>query len=304
MASLINEIYRLHPELKQDHTKLTMVAVNAADDEVIKSVQQVIDETTMNVILLGDEKEIESVLENYSLDPSRYSIESVSSDEESAFKAVELVRQGKADIILKGHIGTGTLLKQVVNKETGIRDKDVLTHVAVLYVPTLKSLVAISDGGLVLEPDEKSGKVVIENAVKVMKHLLNKPLKVALLSAAEQVIPKLASSVIEEQLAKELTIENTIIEGPLSIDISLVPDIAKEKDYRGEIQGDADILYAPDISTGNILSKALILFGGAQMAGVIMGAKVPIVVTSRSSSADEKFASVLLSQIMMKGDSQ
>ncbi|PMB83804.1 phosphate acetyl/butyryl transferase [Dolosicoccus paucivorans] len=304
MASLINEIYRLHPELKQDHTKLTMVAVSAADDEVIKSVQQVIDETTMNVILLGDEKEIESVLENYSLDPSRYSIESVSSDEESAFKAVELVRQGKADIILKGHIGTGTLLKQVVNKETGIRDKDVLTHVAVLYVPTLKSLVAISDGGLVLEPDEKSGKVVIENAVKVMKHLLNKPLKVALLSAAEQVIPKLASSVIEEQLAKELTIENTIIEGPLSIDISLVPDIAKEKDYRGEIQGDADILYAPDISTGNILSKALILFGGAQMAGVIMGAKVPIVVTSRSSSADEKFASVLLSQIMMKGDSQ
>lgn len=304
MASLINEIYRLHPELKQDHTKLTMVAVNAADDEVIKSVQQVIDETTMNVILLGDEKEIESVLENYSLDPSRYSIESVSSDEESAFKAVELVRQGKADIILKGHIGTGTLLKQVVNKETGIRDKDVLTHVAVLYVPTLKSLVAISDGGLVLEPDEKSGKVVIENAVKVMKHLLNKPLKVALLSAAEQVIPKLASSVIEEQLAKELTIENTIIEGPLSIDISLVPDIAKEKDYRGEIQGDADILYAPDISTGNILSKTLILFGGAQMAGVIMGAKVPIVVTSRSSSADEKFASVLLSQIMMKGDSQ
>ncbi|MGX7349465.1 phosphate acyltransferase [Dolosicoccus paucivorans] len=304
MASLINEIYRLHPELKQDHTKLTMVAVNAADDEVIKSVQQVIDETTMNVILLGDEKEIESVLENYSLDPSRYSIESVSSDEESAFKAVELVRQGKADIILKGHIGTGTLLKQVVNKETGIRDKDVLTHVAVLYVPTLKRLVAISDGGLVLEPDEKSGKVVIENAVKVMKHLLNKPLKVALLSAAEQVIPKLASSVIEEQLAKELTIENTIIEGPLSIDISLVPDIAKEKDYRGEIQGDADILYAPDISTGNILSKTLILFGGAQMAGVIMGAKVPIVVTSRSSSADEKFASVLLSQIMMKGDSQ
>ena len=302
MASLIQEIYRLHPELKQDEQPMTLVAVNATDEEVIKSVQQVIEETAMQVILLGERDKIEALLESHPLDSSRYTIEEVQTDEESAFRAVELVREGKADIILKGHIGTGTLLKQVVNKETGIRDKDVLTHVAILYVPTLERLVAISDGGLVLEPDETTGPVVIENAVKVMKHLLDKPLKVTLLSAAEQVIPKLASSVIEDQLAKTVTIPNTVIEGPLSIDISLIPDIAKEKEYPGQIQGDADILYVPDISTGNVLSKTLILFGGAQMAGLIMGAQVPIVITSRSSSAEEKFASVLLSQIMMKGE--
>ncbi|MGO3608589.1 MAG: phosphate acyltransferase, partial [Enterococcus sp.] len=200
--------------------------------------------------------------------------------------------------IMKGHLSTGKLLKAVVDKEHGIRRSPLLSHVAVLYMPTLDRLVGFTDGGMVLEPSKEEMSIIIDHAVEVMHSLNQVKPKVALLSATENVIPKLASSKIEFDVVQENQREDCIIEGPLSLDISLSPAIALDKGYSGAIQGDADIIVTPDIVSGNAVSKSLTLFGGAQMAGLIIGAQVPIILTSRSSSSEEKYASILLAKMM------
>ncbi|MGT2722540.1 phosphate acyltransferase [Streptococcus porcinus] len=304
MSLLIDKLFEARPEIKNVDKPINLVAIKAADDEVLACIERAVREKRVFAYLIDDQVTLEEKLQGFTIPKDAYEIVAVGDDQEAAFKGVELVRKGKGDAILKGHISTGKVLKEVVNKETGIRKADTLSHVAVLSMPTLNRLIAITDGGLILQPDKDTAKTVIENAVEVMASLkLSHHLKVALLSAAENLIPKLPSSVLESELAKGYSSKTDItVEGPLSIDLSLSPESVKEKNYTGKIQGDADILFAPDIVTGNIMSKSLTLFGGSEMAGLIIGAKVPVIITSRSSSFEEKYASLLLSQIMMTKD--
>lgn len=303
MSLLIDKLFEARPEIKNIDNPINLVAIKAADDEVLACIERAVREKRVFAYLIDDQATLEEKLQGFTIPKDAYEIVAVGDDQEAAFKGVELVRKGKGDAILKGHISTGKVLKEVVNKETGIRKADTLSHVAVLSMPTLNRLIAITDGGLVLQPDKDTAKTVIENAVEVMASLKLSHLKVALLSAAENLIPKLPSSVLESELAKDYSSKTGFtVEGPLSIDLSLSPESVKEKNYTGKIQGDADILFAPDIVTGNITSKSLTLFGGSEMAGLIIGAKVPVIITSRSSSFAEKYASLLLSQIMMTKD--
>ncbi|MGT2934194.1 phosphate acyltransferase [Streptococcus catagoni] len=300
MSLLIDKLLEAKPQIKKVNKPLNLVAIKAADDEVLACIKRAIDEKRVFAYLIDDRAKLEEKLRAFSIDENYYQIIDLSDDQEAAFKGVELVRQGKGDLILKGHISTGKVLKEVVNKETGIRKAHTLSHLALLSMPSLDKLIAVTDGGLILEPDKETAKIIIENAVEVMSTLKSSPVKVALLSAAETLIPKLPSSVMEAELSSDYQNEKGfIVEGPLSIDLSLSVESAKEKEYAGRIQGDADVLFAPNIVTGNIASKALTLFGGSEMAGLIIGAQVPVVITSRSSSFEEKYASLLLSQIIM-----
>lgn len=300
MSLLIEKLFEARPEIKKVDKPINLVAIKAADEEVLACIERAVSEKRIFAYLIDDHVKLEEKLQGFAIPKEAYEIIAVNDDQEAAFKGVELVRNGKGDAILKGHISTGKVLKEVVNKETGIRKAATLSHVAVLSMPTLNRLIAITDGGLVLQPDKETAKTVIENAVEVMTSLKLPHVKVALLSAAENLIPKLPSSLLESELAKEYSRQTDFtVEGPLSIDLSLSPESVKEKNYSGKIQGDADILFAPDIVTGNIASKSLTLFGGSEMAGLIIGAKVPVIITSRSSSFEEKYASLLLSQIMM-----
>ncbi|ESR08831.1 phosphate acetyl/butyryl transferase [Streptococcus iniae] len=300
MSLLIDKLVEARPELMEVTKPINLIAIKAADDEVLSCIERAVSEKRIFAYLIDDQAKLEEKLKAYKINQASYEIIAISDDQSAAFKAVELVRQGKGDAILKGHISTGKVLKEVVNKENGIKKADTLSHVAVLSMPTLDKLIAITDGGLVLQADHETAKVVIENAVDVMTALKVSPVKVSLLSAAENVIPKLPSSVMEADLTKDYADHSHIVvEGPLSIDISLSPASAKEKEYPGKVQGDADILFAPDIVTGNVASKALTLFGGSEMAGLIMGGQVPVIITSRSSSFEEKYASILLAQLIM-----
>ncbi|CAM4212456.1 phosphate acetyl/butyryl transferase [Streptococcus penaeicida] len=300
MSLLIDKLFEARPEIKEVVKPINLVAIKAADEEVLACIERAVSEKRIFAYLIDDHAKLEEKLKGFDIPKESYEIVAVADDQEAAFKGVELVRSGKGDAILKGHISTGKVLKEVVNKETGIRKADTLSHVAVLSMPSLNKLIAITDGGLVLQPDKETAKVVITNAVEVMSSLHIDHVKVSLLSAAETLIPKLPSSVMETELTQEYQDNKEFtVEGPLSIDLSLSPESAKEKEYSGRIQGDADILFAPDIVTGNIASKSLTLFGGSEMAGLIMGAQVPVIITSRSSSFEEKYASILLSQIIM-----
>ncbi|QGM79984.1 phosphate acyltransferase [Otariodibacter oris] len=300
MSLLIDKLLEARPEIKNVDKPMALVVVKAADDEVLSCVERAISEKRIYAYLIDDENKLKEKLSKYKVDENSYEIINIADDQEAAFKGIELVRQGKGDAILKGHISTGKVLKEVVNKETGIRKADTLSHVAVLSMPSLNKLISVTDGGLILQADKDNAKVIIANATQVMSALNISPVKVSLLSAAENVIPKLPSSVMESELVEEYKNQNEIVvEGPLSIDLSLSKESAEEKGYEGKIQGDANVLVAPDIVTGNVLSKSLILFGGSEMAGLIMGAQVPVIITSRSSSFEEKYASLLLSQIIM-----
>ncbi|WP_159583000.1 phosphate acyltransferase [Streptococcus halichoeri] len=300
MSLLIDKLLEARPEIQTTEQPITLVVIKAADDQVLACLEKAIAERRVNAYLIDDKNKLAEKLAAYQIDPNWYQIIDLADDQAAAAKAVQLVKEGKGDAILKGHIATGKVLKEVVNKETGIRQAATLSHVALLAVPQLKRLLAITDGGLILQPDQTTASVVIANAVEIMSALGLAPVKVALLSAAENLIPKLPSSVMETQLTKAYAgKDQLVVEGPLSIDLSLSPKSARTKEYQGKIQGDADVLFAPDIVTGNVASKALTLFGGAEMAGLIMGAQVPVIITSRSSSFEEKYASLLLAQILM-----
>ena len=296
--TLISTIQNINHSAKQKDKPLSLAVVKAAHDEVIESLREAINEGMVYAVLIDNKEALQKLIQKYQLPENSYEIVAEDSDEAASKLAVEMVKNGKANAIMKGHLSTGKLLKAVVDKEHGIRRSPLLSHVAVLYMPTLYRLVGFTDGGMVLEPSKEEMSIIIDHAVEVMHSLNQVKPKVALLSATENVIPKLASSKIEFDVVQENQREDCIIEGPLSLDISLSPAIALDKGYSGAIQGDADIIVTPDIVSGNAVSKSLTLFGGAQMAGLIIGAQVPIILTSRSSSSEEKYASILLAKMM------
>lgn len=297
--TLVEKLEEVNQEVKTD--KLKIAVVKAANEEVLKSVKRAIDNEAVEAILIGDQEKIETMSQELSIDSEKIEIINESDDKKAAAKGVELVRNEKAGALMKGFIGTGDLLRAVVNKETGIRASKLLSHVAVIYSPTLERLIAVTDGGMVVQPDKEELKTIIEHGVEVMQSVKDEPAKVALLSASENVMKASDASVWSKELTDELVDEDYLVEGPISLDLSLDPEIAQEKKYDGKIQGDADIIVTPDIVSGNSLSKSLLMFGGAKMAGLIIGATVPIILTSRSSSSDEKYASILLAQQVMQG---
>lgn len=282
-----------------DSEKLKIAVVKAANEDVLKSIKRGIEEGIIEPTLIDDEQILKKLMNELSIDEDKVEIIDQADDKKAAEKGVELARNKEVNALMKGFIGTGDILRPVVNKETGIRSSALLSHIAVLFVPKLNRFVAITDGGMVVEPNKEQLETIIEHGVKVMKSIDVKMPKVAILSASENVISSSEVSVWSSELSKEMTNDACVVEGPLSLDLSLVPDIAKEKKYQGEIQGDADIIVTPDIVSGNSLSKSLTLFGGAEMAGLIIGASVPIILTSRASSSDEKYASLLLAQHVM-----
>jgi phosphate butyryltransferase len=227
----------------------------------------------------------------------------VGSDVLAAEKAVALVNENKADFIMKGKIQTADLLRAVVNKEKGLRTGRVMSHFVFDEVPSYHKLIVTTDGGMMTYPDLNQKKQIIENAVDVLRAMgYDKP-KVAVLAAVEKVNPKMPESVDADMLKKmnqEGKIKNCIVEGPISYDLAISKKCAEIKGFKSPVAGDADILIVPNITAGNILGKCLICSAEGKMAGFIVGAKVPIGLTSRGSSAEEKYLSLVLSASAVK----
>ena len=262
--------------------------------------KDVLQQINFVVDIIKSEK-IDELLLDINTKNSNFEIIDIEDDVSAAKKGIELVREGKADFIMKGNLPTSTLLREVVNKETGIKKSSVLFHLALLDIPKYNKLLGITDGGMILEPSEEQKIKIIEETSKIFKSLGYEKIKFSLLSAAEMVNPKQKSSVDADEISKHFKNNETlIVEGPLSLDISLDKNIAQEKKYAGNIQGDADVLVVPDIVSGNGISKSLILMAEAKMAGLILGATVPIVLTSRSASDTEKKYSLILALLADK----
>lgn len=273
-----------------------VVIVKAASDHVVDAVVPATQRGWIRPVFIDDGAAVREVVGD-SLEPQCYDIIDEADPVAAAARGVEEVRAGRGDVLMKGTCTSGEFLKPVVNKETGIRASALLSHVAVVQARELDRLLIVTDGGMVPQPRVEDLPAIIDHARRVARVIGADPSKVGLLSAAETVIPRLESAAMQAAYAAE----HVGVEGPISLDIATVPAIAKEKRYAGDLQGDASVLVTPDIVTCNALVKSLVLFGGGAMAGVVCGASVPIVLTSRSASDTEKFASIALA-LAMAGD--
>ena len=273
----------------------TVSVANAIDANVLRSLVQAHKMGFINAILCGDKDVIKSVAEKNGIDISIFEIVHCDNELSAATMAVSLVRDGRADIVMKGLIHTADILRAVLNRETGIRGDGILSHVSVLYSPSLDRRLFLTDIAMVMYPDLEKKVELIKNAVNFAHHMGVKNPKVAPLCAVETLNPAMQATVDAANLHdmnERGEISGCIIGGPTSFDIAVSPDAARAKCVSGTIQGDADILLFDNIEAGNNTIKAMVQFGDWIFGGVVIGAHAPVIVNSRSDSDISKLFSI------------
>lgn len=295
-------VYENFNQLKarvQHFAERKRVAVVAADEEhTLEAVFHARRENIVEPILIGDSQKIASYLEKLKESVSQEAIIHVADPIEAAAQAVAMIHDQQADFLMKGKIQTADLLRVVVDRKKGLRTGRIMSHVAFLELPTYHKLLAVTDGGMVLYPHLDEKRYILENAVNFMLNMGYERPKVAVLAAVETVNPKMQETVDALRLKhfnEDGELKNCVVEGPISYDLAMNKESAQIKGFESPVTGEVDIMLMPNITAGNLMAKALVFSGGAKMAGVIVGAKVPIVLTSRGSSAEEKFFSLALS---------
>jgi len=278
-----------------------MSVATAQAEDVLRAVEAARKEGLADSILVGDKKEIIQVAEKMGIDPADYEIIDQPDKTETARCAVELVRNKKASILMKGMMGTARLLKAVLDKEIGLRNNRLLSHAYVLEVKNYNRIIVITDGAMNISPDLNQKAQIIQNAIYFCHALgIEKP-KVAALTAVELVNPVMPATIDAACLAKMSErgqIVGGTVDGPLAFDNAISKEAALHKGVESPVSGEVDILLAPDIEAANIFTKGLVYLAKAQPAGVLLGAKAPVVLVSRSDSAESKLYSIALAVLM------
>ncbi|MGL6105537.1 phosphate butyryltransferase [Romboutsia sp.] len=271
------------------------------DKEVLMAVEAARQERIANAILVGDIEKTREIADSINVDINNYQLIDIKDLSEASHKAVELVSKGKADMVMKGLVDTSIILKSVLDKEIGLRTGNVLSHVAVFDIEGYDRLFFITDAAMNLSPDVNIKKQIIENACEVAHSLDIEEPKVAVICAKEKVNPKMQDTVDAkelEQMWERGEIKGCIVGGPFALDNAVSVEAALHKGIEHQVAGKADILLAPDIEAGNILYKSLVFFAKSKNAGVIVGAKAPIILTSRADNEETKLNSIALGVLM------
>ena len=248
-------------------------------------------------VLIGDEPKIREILAQIGTDADKMTIIHVEDPTEAIQKAADMARDGEVDCIMKGKTETGALMKVLVNRERGIRKNDTMSLLAFMESPNYHKVFAITDVGLLTYPSKDQKKAAIQNAAEAFHALGVEQPKVAILAAVEKVNPKMKETVEAAEI-KEEGVEGCIIEGPISYDLAMDPASAPIKGYVSPVAGDADLLVVPDIVSGNIAAKTITVIGGGRTGGVVLGAKVPVLLVSRAASADDKYMSIVIAALV------
>lgn len=287
-----------------DHAKLLkpikVAVVHPADINSLAGAVEAAQQGIILPILVGPESKIRAVAEKAHIDLDSYPIVSTLHSHAAAAKAVEMANLGEVDALMKGKLSTEELMQAVVNKETGLRTGRRMSHVFLLDVPSYRKPLMLTDSGINIRPTLMEKRDIIQNAVDLFHTLgLGTP-KVAILSAAELVSEKLPSTLDATALCKMAErgqITGAILDGPLAFDNAVSKESAEIKGIHSAVAGDADILVVPDIESGNMLYKQLRYFSGVNGAGIVLGAKVPIILTSRAGDTDSRVASSALASL-------
>lgn len=285
-------------ELAKAKDSVTVAVAQAADKEVLEAVVNAQKEGIAKALLTGDVAKISSILTEMGENPSDFTIIQADSDEECAFKAVEQIRLGNANILMKGLLSTGTFMKAVINRDTGLRTGKTISHTMFYEAPSYGKLLCLTDGGMNTFPDLEKKADILENAIEVVKKLgIEKP-TVACVCGAENVDPKVQSTLDADELSKMERFNDAIVYGPVGLDLAISKEAVHHKGYKNENAGYADILLVPTYEVGNGIGKAMTYFAGAKSAGIVVGAKAPIVLVSRSDNAEAKLLSIALAAMM------
>lgn len=271
----------------------TVAVAAAADPEVLIAAEEVERKGIAHCHLVGDEKTIRAIAERQGLSLNGMEITNVADALLAAREAVRLASVGAADVVAKGQLKTDELLSTALDRQYGIRRGRLLTHVGIFEIPGLDRLIYISDSGVVLYPTIYQKLEIIQNAVEVARLFGIQRPRVAILAASETVHPKVPSSIDAlalSRMAAQGWVDDAVVDGPLPLDAAISPEAARIKNLGGEVAGRADILIVPSVEAGNTMAKSILYFANGRMAGLVVGAKVPIIINSR---ADEHVTRVL-----------
>lgn len=278
--------------------KKRLVAAYAVDEHTIEAVSMAIDMGIVEATLVGDEETIKKVCAAHNIDPSKFRIVQEADEMKAATKAVELINNGEGDVLMKGLVSTDKYMRAILNKEKGLLPpKAVLSHVTVVQVPTYHKLLVVGDVAIIPAPDLNQKIAITNYLIKTAHSLgLEKP-KVALLAATEQVSAGMQACVdatIISKMGDRGQIKGAFIDGPLALDVAIDRESAQIKKLTGEVAGDADCIMFPNIESGNVFFKACTKLAGGELGAMVMGAKVPCVLTSRGDSVKSKMYSIAL----------
>ncbi|MDA2140938.1 phosphate butyryltransferase [Bacillus cereus group sp. Bc256] len=278
--------------------KKTVAVAVAEDHEVIEAVAKAITLQLAQFRLYGNQEKIMGMLQEHNLQTSEHiKVIAAQSSAEAAELSVKAVRNGEADVLMKGNIPTANILKAVLNKEWGLRKGSVLSHVAAFEVPNYDRLIFVTDAAMNIAPDVTQKAAIIQNTVEVARAIGIDLPKVAPIAAVEVVNPAMQATIdaaMLTQMNRRGQIKNCVVDGPLALDNAVSQIAAEHKGIVSDVAGKADILLVPTIEAGNVLYKSLVYFADAKVGAMIAGAKAPIVLTSRADSAETKVYSLAL----------
>jgi phosphate butyryltransferase len=287
--------------LGKPRKKLVLAA--AQDQHSLSAVLRAWKDDIIEPIFIGDKEEIQNICADSGYDITGLRIIHEPEIDKSVEMAVRMLSTKQGDILMKGKVGTSSLLKCVLNKEWGLRTGNLLSHIALFEVETYHKLIAVTDVAMNIAPNLKDKISIVNNSVAFLNRLGYVMPKVAVLGAVEMVNENMEATLDAALLSKmnqREQIRNCIIDGPLAFDNAVSLESAQYKGIKSEVAGDTDLLLMPDIEVGNVLYKSLVFFAKAKVASIILGAQVPIVLTSRSDSEQAKYDSILLSAAACK----
>ena len=278
--------------------QLKRLVLSAAEDtHALEAVMKAHANGIIYPILVGNKDKINIIAETYGFDLTGFEIHHEADQTMAVEKSVRMIRNGEADILMKGKCNTATLLKGTLNKEWGMRKGKLLSHFALFEIPSYHKLLALTDVAINLTPDLKDKIAILNNAVSFMNGLGWKKPKVAIIAAVEvinEAMPATVDAAAISLMAERGQIRNCIVGGPMGLDSAVNLESAKQKMINSEVAGDADLLLFPQLESGNVMYKSLAFLANGIVASVVLGATAPVVLTSRADSEESKLNSIIL----------
>ena len=298
--------YRVYPALIERCAALAPIATAIAhpcDESSLRGAIEAAEAGLIRPILVGPEAKIRALAEQSGIDLAPYEVHDAAHSHAAAAQAVAIVRAGEAEALMKGSLHTDELMAEIVRKEVGLRTERRISHAFIMDVPTYPKPLVVTDAAINIFPDLETKADIVRNAID-MAHAFGRELpKVAILSAVETVTPKIPSTIDAAALCKMAErgqITGALLDGPLAFDNAISKEAAAIKGIRSEVAGDADILLVPDLEAGNILAKQLTFLANADAAGIVLGARVPIILTSRADSVRARLASCAIAVLLVE----
>jgi phosphate acetyltransferase/phosphate butyryltransferase len=280
---------------------MSTAVVHPCSEDALVGAIQAAEHNLITPILVGPEAKIRATAEQAKIDITPFRIIAADHSHHAAVLAVQLVRSGEAANLMKGSLHTDELLRAVLSPEAGLRTERRLSHCFLLAVPTYERAIILTDAAINISPDLRAKRDICQNAIDLARALGRDEPKVAILAAVETVNPDMPATLDAAALCKMADrgqIKGGILDGPLAFDNAVDEEAARTKGIVSPVAGKADILVAPNLEAGNMLAKQLTFMADAEAAGIIVGARVPIVLTSRADSARTRLASCALSVVM------